>query len=371
MNPATSSRYASGRRAPFYHVARLGLYQTMEVLLQSKDHDPIQAHDFAYALEAATRAGESRLVELLLQRQQRFYNSQDESFLSALNEALWQASSWGHEQIVKMLIHQGASVNERGGICDNTALQAAAAEGHESVVRLLLDAGADINARCGGYGSTALLAATSENHHRVVQTLLARGADTTFKHATYGTALQAACVLNHAEIVGMLLEADMGNDDVDELYAEYLYTAVTNGHDNIVQMLLSSGARLTAQFLLAAMPRDLTTVGPLILPYVAKDAVIEKHTVSGKTLLHWAVETGSAAFTNRCLELGADVDAIDVHGDTALHYGAGLGRYEIVEILIRANADRTILNSHGVTALDCAHDISGNPYQDIVAYLQQ
>jgi ankyrin repeat protein len=162
------------RQAPFYHIALLGLYQTMEVLLQSNYHDPIQAHDFTYALDAATRAGDCRMVELLLQHQQRFEEvSQDEGFLSSLNGALWEASSMGYEQIVKILIHQGASVNARGGNTYDTALQAAASKGHGSVVSLLLNTGADLDARGGRYG-TALLAATIENRHQVVQMLLAR-----------------------------------------------------------------------------------------------------------------------------------------------------------------------------------------------------
>jgi ankyrin repeat protein len=373
------------RQAPFYHVALLGLYQTMEVLLQSNDHDPIQAHDFTYALVTVTRAGESRMVELLLQRQQRFYNvSQDESFLSALDGALWQASSSGHEQIVKILIHQGASVNTRGGTYDS-ALQAAAAKGHESIVMLLLNAGADVDARGGWYG-TALFAATFETRHQVVQMLLARGADTAFEHKRFGPALRVACVLNNAKIVGMLLENDVKNNEPGRCYAMELCAAASKGHKGIVRLLLDRGARLTFEVLLAIlaerrvdqigimefMSQDRVRIDPL-LPYITGDLVSERDAGNEKTLLHWAAEKGFRALADRCLELGAKVDTTDVYGETALHYAAQNGHVDIVHLLVQANANKTIVDSNGLTALDRAQAsvLWGDPYPDIAAYLQQ
>jgi ankyrin repeat protein len=234
------------RQVPLYHVALLGLDGTMAALLQSNDHGPIQAQDFMYALGAATRAGDCRMIELLLQHQQPFAKvSQGASFLSALDGALQEASSMGYKQIVKDLIHQGASVNARGGTYD-TALQAAAAKGHASIVTLLLNTGADLDARGGRYG-TALLAATLGDRQQVVQILLANGADTAFEHGRHGTALRAACVRNNARIVGMLLENDANNNEVGRCYAKELCTAASDGHESIVRLLLDAGANVNAR----------------------------------------------------------------------------------------------------------------------------
>lgn len=103
------------------------------------------------------------MVELLLQHEQRFRNVSQISLLLALSRALQEASLVGYEQIVKILIQQGADLNAQGGAYD-TALQAAASSGHGGIVRLLLDAGANINAKGGRYG-TALLAATIEQQY--------------------------------------------------------------------------------------------------------------------------------------------------------------------------------------------------------------
>ena len=59
------------------------------------------------------------------------------------------------------------------------ALQAASRRGHQNIVQLLLENGADINAQGGGYGN-ALQAASDEGHQNIVQLLLENGAT---KHA--------------------------------------------------------------------------------------------------------------------------------------------------------------------------------------------
>jgi ankyrin repeat protein len=366
-HPITIKNPGFDIQAPFYHVTLLGLYQTMEVLLQSKAHDPIQALDFSCALDAATRAGKSRMVELLLQHQQRFYNIQDEGFLSALNGALREASSRGYEQIVKILIHEGASVDAEGASVDaeggpyDTALQFAAFWGHESVVRLLLDAGADINAR-GETVGTALWAATFEEREQIVQMLLTRGAGTAFKHKILGTALRVACDHNNTRIVGMLLENDVKNNEPGRCYAEELCAAAYKGHEGIVRLLLDRGAHLTFEVLLAFlvkhhvgimefMSQDRTRFDPL-LPFITKDLVSERDAGNEKTLLHWAAEMGFRALADCCIELGAKVDTTDAYGETALHYAAENGHVDIVHLLVQANANRSIVDQDGLTALD-------------------
>ena len=52
--------------------------------------------------------------------------------------ALCAASSNGQEQVVRLLLENGASVNSQGGN-HGSALQAASLEGYEQIVRLLLE----------------------------------------------------------------------------------------------------------------------------------------------------------------------------------------------------------------------------------------
>ncbi|KAK4934274.1 hypothetical protein LTR66_015649, partial [Elasticomyces elasticus] len=62
------------------------------------------------------------------------------------------ASFGGHQEIVKLLLDQGADINTQGGYHGN-ALQAASFGGHQEIVKLLLDQGAYINAQRGRHGN--------------------------------------------------------------------------------------------------------------------------------------------------------------------------------------------------------------------------
>ncbi|THW54470.1 hypothetical protein D6D19_10716, partial [Aureobasidium pullulans] len=134
-------------------------------------------------------------------------------------------------------------------------------------------------------------------------------------------------------------------------YGSALQAASVKGHDKTVQILLDRGADVNAQG-------------------GEYGSALQAASVKGhdKILDH-------RALTNRCLDLGAKVDATDKYGETALHYAAEAGHLDIVEILIQANADRTVLDSHGRTALDCARgagpDHGRRSHPDVVTYLEQ
>jgi ankyrin repeat protein len=63
---------------------------------------------------------------------------------------LFQASKYGHAEVVKLLIENGANVNYKSS-GNVTALWEASWLGHADVVRLLLDKGADVNTKVTSY----------------------------------------------------------------------------------------------------------------------------------------------------------------------------------------------------------------------------
>lgn len=149
-------------------------------------------------------------------------------------------------------------------------------------------------------------------------------------------------------------------------YGNALQAASEAGHARIVQTLPDRGARLTVESLFSISSRKLLIIIPLLLPYLAEDAVLERDVDYGKTLLHWAAELGFSSLARRCL---------DQFGETALHYAAENGHLDIVQTLVRVGANRTIVDSHARTALDCARGAGPGDdrrsHPDIVAYLQQ
>lgn len=116
-----------------------------------------------------------------------------------------------------------------------TKLYYAARAGLPQTVRLLLDNGANIDEE-GGMNGTALQVACISGHENVVKVLLERGADVNTEGGLHSDALTAACFRGHENIVKMLLEAGAHFDPADPLTA--LHVARWEHQDGVVQLLL-------------------------------------------------------------------------------------------------------------------------------------
>jgi Tfp pilus assembly protein PilE len=71
-----------------------------------------------------------------------------------------------------------------------------------------------------------------------------------------------------------------------------------------------------------------------------------------QTLLQMLARAGDFRLVQKCLEMGADIDAQDDMGYTALHDAILGGSLKTVKILIDAHADSTKKDTRGETALD-------------------
>ena len=93
--------------------------------------------------------------------------------------ALMLAAMNGHAPVVKLLLENGAQVDQVCYRSDTTALMLAAGYGHAQVVELLLEAGVakDVHELECGARYTALMQASGNGHAQVVQLLLEAGAD--------------------------------------------------------------------------------------------------------------------------------------------------------------------------------------------------
>ena len=103
-----------------------------------------------------------------------------------LNRGMAEAAEAGHEDIVRLMLSQGANAY-------NTGLTSAAAGGHESIVRLMLDQGAT------NYNDAMAMAAFSGQVH-IVRLMLDCGAD------DYNEAMETAASQGHLNVVELIRE---------------------------------------------------------------------------------------------------------------------------------------------------------------------
>ncbi|KAJ7336824.1 ankyrin repeat-containing domain protein, partial [Mycena albidolilacea] len=117
------------------------------------------------------------------------------------------ASYYGHYEMVKFLLDNGANPDARGGTYTNP-LQAASYYGHINIVKLLIDCSAEVNAQAVNHKGSALYLVFSAEHMEIVDLLLARGANINAS----GGSVQVASYRGNKAIVELLLKH---NDDVN------------------------------------------------------------------------------------------------------------------------------------------------------------
>ena len=315
---------------------------------------------------------------------------------------------------VKALLTRGADVNAKETAEGQTALMWAAAEGHAEVVQALIAGGADVHAR-SRQGFTALLLTAREANLDATKVLLASGADVNEAAKDGTTALVVATVRRHTEYAKFLLnqgaDPNLGPGFTPLHWAAGVWdsylTDFSNGITNentewsafgglpkaekldFVKALLARGADPNARtkknpnygmtvkggngnlvgatpFLIAAQANDVAIMREL----VAHGADPNLATNQGTTPLMVAAGIGHLPGMSRsteanaleavklCVELGADVNAVNKTGDTALH-GAAWRHFadSIVQYLVDHGANMNAKNKRGWTPLVIAEGI--------------
>ncbi|KAH0425280.1 serine carboxypeptidase, partial [Aureobasidium melanogenum] len=345
--------------------ARGGNYGTALQAASTQGHDKIvhmllehgadvnaQGGYYDTALQGACAEGHDEIVQMVLE-----HGAEVNARGGHYGTALQAASTQGHDKIVQMLLEHDADVNAQDGYYD-TALQAASAWGRDEIVQMLLEHDANVNAH-GGYFGTALQAATANGHDKIVQMLLERNADVNAHFGFHGSALYVAAGKGHEKIVQMLLDSEAR---LTGFHDSALHVAAEKGHEKIVQMLLESEARLTTETLFDLYANESVKLTPSLASHIQREMIAEIDRFE-KTLLHWTAERGHQTATERCLDLGAKVDARDKFRRTALHYAARHGHLEVVKTLVEAKADRRARDRARRTASDYAQGA-------VFAYLQ-
>ena len=261
--------------------------------------------------------------------------------IAVLSTALLVASENGHHEMVRLLLDNGADVNNYNDVFGNP-LAAAASKGYIDIVEFLLDRGADVNASRSSYGCV-IRAATYHRRIDMVKLLLDRGADVNAYGDNYGGyALHTAASWGRIDIMRLLLDqgADVNARGGQHVYA--FHTAAACRNIDIMRLLLDRGADVNARggqygyALQAAAYHSNIGVVRLLL-----DRGADVNTCGGhfEYALQAAAFCGNFDITRLLLDRGAEINTQDSRYGHALQAAASGGHIRIVRLLLDRGAE--------------------------------
>jgi uncharacterized protein len=273
------------------------------------------------------------------------------------------------DRIGKAKLERRARARSMGGMA---ALHFASRNGALDAARVLVVSGADINQPTEADHSTPLVIATSNGHYELAKFLLENGADPKLANEDGLTPLYATIetqyaptswsptrktgqqLVSHLELMKALL--DRGADPNVRLKNKLWFRP--SDHDD-----MWVGTAGTTPFWRAAFAND--TDAMRLLAARGADPTItssENHSplmaaagLGWTANLHQTVPRARIAAVSLCLELGADLNAIDVFNYTALHGAAYLGDNELVKFLVEKGARLDIRTIFGTSVTDMAN----------------
>ncbi|KAF8777403.1 Ankyrin-3 like protein [Argiope bruennichi] len=220
-----------------------------------------------------------------------------------LQKALKCLLSYGRLATVGYLIQESKSSINCIDIYGRTPLHLAAINGHTDVVRCLLNHDAEM-APIDRFGNAALHYAIIHNHLTIASILLEKESGVDANKTFLGdTALHLASGKGHMNLVVYLLDKIPVNFRSDLNFVP-LHKAAKGGHTNVVELLITAGAKINAKSL------------------------------KGTTPLHLAAEKGHYAVALKLLQHGADINITDLNGSTPLSFSIREGFLAVSELLL-------------------------------------
>ncbi|KAI3423624.1 ANK_REP_REGION domain-containing protein [Psidium guajava] len=162
---------------------------------------------------------------------------------------------------------------------------------------------------------------------------------------------------------------------VDVSNTTALHTAATQGHIDVVNMLLESGsglatiARSNGKTALHSAARNghLEVIKSLL---DREPSIVTRVDKKGQTALHMAVKGQSVEVVDELIRADPSlINMVDTKGNTSLHIAARKGRDQIVRLLLGCSETSTgIINRSGETSLDTAEKMG---HSNVTAILQE
>ena len=259
--------------------------------------------------------------------------------LQSGRSALLVASHCGNEEVVRLLLRYGATVNDRDA-SSLSALHLASLRGHVAVVESLLQEHADIDVK-GPNDRTPLRIASEKGQVEVAEVLLRKQAKVNARDESQMTPLHAAAKHGDASMTVILVSHGAHIEAKDSNFMGALHYACEGGFNDVVSILLTHKADIEAPGkasmtpLICAASAGKANVAELLLK---KKASIKYKGEGDMTALHWASFNGHAEVADILLLKKALINATNKDGRTPLHLAVMAGNFAVADLLLREGA---------------------------------
>jgi len=270
------------------------------------------------------------------------------------------AAIHGHAATTRILLAAGASIPT---LILHELVLCKAAKCIETLI-LLIQAGADVN-ELDKDGLTPLVAAAWNGSTEMVSALLAAGADA---NAAEGAALQSAALNGNLATVQALLEGGAQPDwEADASRGSALFRAASEGHVDVVHLLIHWAGRVDARGLLQRTPLMVAAGSgkdDVVRLLIDANASVNEVDATGDTAMHFAAERKKGDWSHtrrakfRCamalLEVGAKPDPLGYERVTPLMLAAQAGDRSgsrLISALLDRGANVEMRSVGDVTAL--------------------
>ncbi|KAK5630197.1 hypothetical protein RRF57_005912 [Xylaria bambusicola] len=391
---ADVNHIAAGSHSPLVAAALYGLVDNVKTLLQhGADVNAVVSTPINWAPVNAAY-DEAPTLKVLIE------GGADINHCSNDGTVLYQASRWGHEATVKLLleyrhdldIDKGFPEESNAGEDDMSPLSAACVENHWSIVRLLLEAGANTQheARRGNFPLGLCVQHSSEEALRVLLEYFPRidlrqqdyAGNTALHKITTKTSLIVVKLLvnagaaldttNHNDCTPLMVAIDVSNVEVSKyllnktatLSSGLLHRAASRGHTDLIKMIVERGADIneidsrTGQ---TPLYTHLTGSNPSLptVRYLVSTAKADVNSSKYRPQISYH-EDYNRELVHFLVEAGANLNVKDLSGRSPVHviYFTDHQEYDDMNFLFEHGADLRARDKLGRTALHYAAALS-------------
>ena len=253
---------------------------------------------------------------------------------------------------------------------NSTPLMIASSYGHYDIAKALIDNGALVNLRADD-GFNALMEAVRTDNIKMAKLLIEHDSDINIKNKDGKNMIMIACENGNEEIFNLLLENNADINEKSSWGASALIYASEKGNINIMQYLIDNGIDVNGK-------ADENGDTPLLWavtgqnPYEASKLLIENgadvNATNNSGVAPATILAGSVPEVVKLLkDNGADLDTKFTDDDPPIAIAASVGNLEIVKALVENGADVNYYpNDMNYTAIYHAID---QGYYEVAEYL--